>query len=105
MIGLLEVLRRFVGVGEVPVYTSMIFISCLALLGNVLSLILLRRARSTDANIQASRIFTSNDVIINAGVIVAGVLVYLSNSRLPDLLIGAIVFVIVMRGALITDCP
>ena len=49
---------------------------------------------------QASKIFTSNDVIINGGVIAAGILVYLLNSRLPDLLIGTIVFVIVLRGAL-----
>lgn len=99
LIGLLEVLRRFLGVDEVPDYSTMILVSLLALLANVISLILLRKVRSDDANIQASQIFTSNDVIINASVIGAGVLVYLSQSKLPDLIIGAIVFVIVMRGA------
>ncbi len=44
-------------------------------------------------------IFTSNDVIINIGVILAGVLVFLTHSNLPDLVIGAIVFVIISRGA------
>jgi Co/Zn/Cd efflux system component len=44
-------------------------------------------------------IFTSNDIIINAGVIVAGLLVNWFNSAYPDLIIGAIVFVIVARGA------
>ena len=48
---------------------------------------------------QASMIFTSNDVIINVGVILAGVLVYLTDSKIPDLVIGSIVFVIVARGA------
>ena len=44
-------------------------------------------------------IFTSNDVIINIGVILAGGLVYLLNSNKPDLIIGTIVFVMVIRGA------
>ena len=41
---------------------------------------------------QASMIFTSNDVIINSGVIVAGLLVNWLNSSYPDLIIGALVF-------------
>ena len=49
---------------------------------------------------QASMIFTSNDVIINSGVIVAGLLVLWTGSRLPDLIVGAIVFIVVVRGAL-----
>jgi Co/Zn/Cd efflux system component len=44
-------------------------------------------------------IFTSNDVIVNLGVILAGVLVYVSQSNVPDLIIGVIVFGIVGRGA------
>ena len=48
---------------------------------------------------QASMIFTSNDVIVNLGVIVAGGLVYLSNSKYPDLIVGIIVFFIVGQGA------
>lgn len=48
---------------------------------------------------QASMIFTSNDVIVNAGVILAGALVYITASRIPDLIIGAIVSMIVGRGA------
>ena len=47
---------------------------------------------------KASMIFTSNDVIINLGVITAGVLVFLLNSNKPDLIIGSIVFIIVIRG-------
>ena len=48
---------------------------------------------------QASMIFTSNDIIINLGVITAGVLVLWLDSSLPDLIVGAIVFVIVTLGA------
>ena len=48
---------------------------------------------------QASMIFTSNDVIINLGVIIAGVFVYIFNSKIPDLVIGTIVFLLVIQGA------
>ncbi|HPI87403.1 MAG TPA: cation transporter, partial [Bacteroidales bacterium] len=50
-------------------------------------------------HMRASMIFTSNDVIINAGVILAGFLVHWLGSGYPDLVIGSVVFVIVARGA------
>jgi len=49
---------------------------------------------------RASMIFTSNDVIVNAGVILAGVLVYFTGSAYPDLVIGSIVFVMVAIASL-----
>ena len=48
---------------------------------------------------KASMIFTSNDVIINLGVIVAGLLVHWLDSNKPDLIIGTIVFFLVVQGA------
>jgi Co/Zn/Cd efflux system component len=44
-------------------------------------------------------IFTSNDVIVNLGVIVAGVLVFLTNTKYPYLIIGSLVFMMVLNGA------
>jgi Co/Zn/Cd efflux system component len=44
-------------------------------------------------------IFTSNDIIVNGGVIAAGILVNLLSSKIPDLLIGAIVFTFVIIGS------
>jgi len=49
---------------------------------------------------QASAIFTSNDIIVNGGVIVAGLLVYALESHWSYLLVGAIVFSFVMKGAI-----
>ncbi len=97
--GITEVIRRFLGFGEVPTFQLMIGISFLALIGNALSLYLLQKSKSEEAHMQASMIFTSNDVIVNIGVILAGVLVFMTNSKLPDLVVGSIVFVIVARGA------
>ena len=49
---------------------------------------------------RASMIFTSNDVIVNVGVIIAGGLVFLTKSGYPDLIVGSLVFILVARGAM-----
>jgi Co/Zn/Cd efflux system component len=77
----------------------MILISLLALIGNAISLYLLQKSKSKEVHMQASMIFTSNDVIVNIGVMVAGILVYLTNSKIPDLVIGIFVFILVGKGA------
>jgi cation transport ATPase len=99
VLGFVEVLRRFLGFTEVPAFRTMIIISLLTLIGNAISLYLLQKSKSKEAHMQASMIFTSNDVIVNLGVIVAGVLVYFTNSKIPDLVIGVLVFTIVGKGA------
>lgn len=99
IIGFSEVIRRFIGVERMPGFQTMIIVSVLALIANMVSLYLLQRSKSKEAHMQASMIFTSNDIIINAGVILAAVLVNWFKSGLPDLVIGAIVFLIVARGA------
>jgi Co/Zn/Cd efflux system component len=99
ILGFAEVVRRFVGQEVTPDYHLMIIISILALVGNTVCLYLLQKARSQEAHIQASMIFTSTDVIVNLGVIVAGGIVYLTTSKLPDLIVGTIVFILVGRGA------
>ena len=99
VLGFIEVIRRFVGHEETPDFHLMIIISLLALAGNVICLYLLQKSKSQEAHMQASMIFTSTDVIVNFGVIVAGVIVCLTTSKLPDLTIGTIVFILVGRGA------
>jgi Co/Zn/Cd efflux system component len=98
--GFIEVIKRFTGIETVPAFQTMIIISMLALIGNGLCLYLLQKSKSKEAHMQASMIFTSNDVIVNIGVIIAGGLVYWTNSKYPDLIIGTIVFFIVGKGAL-----
>jgi Co/Zn/Cd efflux system component len=102
VLGLMEVVRRFFSLEEIPSYQIMISISVLALMGNSMSLYLLEKNQSKGIHMEASRIFTSYDVKVNIAVILAGVLVYVTNSKLPDLLIGAIIFFIVVRGAIMT---
>ncbi len=99
VLGFVEVIRRFVGQVEIPVFSTMIIVSIFALIANGICLFLLQKNKSSEAHMQASLIFTSNDVIINLGVIIAGILVYFLKSNLPDLIIGTIVFVLVIQGA------
>lgn len=98
-LGFFEVIRRFIGLDTPPDFQTMIVVSVFALIANGFCLYLLQKSKSDEAHMKASMIFTSNDVIINSGVILAGILVNVLNSNKPDLIIGAIVFVIVMRGA------
>jgi Co/Zn/Cd efflux system component len=100
IIGFLEVVRRFIGIEEIPDFSTMIAVSFLALLANAVCLYLLQRSKSQEAHMRASMIFTSNDVIINLGVIIAGIMVIWLDSNKPDLIIGAIVFFLVIQGAL-----
>ena len=82
-----------------PDFRMMIGVSILAICVNTYCLYLLRQSNDKDVHMQASMIFTSNDIIINFGVVTAGILVMRLNSDIPDLLIGLAVFCIVMRGA------
>ena len=100
IIGLSEVVRRFIGLEMMPQFETMIIISLLALIANSICLWLLQRTKSNEAHIRASVIFSANDVIINIGVILAAIFVWQLNSNIPDLIIGVIVFLIVIRGAI-----
>lgn len=100
VLGLAEVLRRFWGWEGLPDFRIMIAIALFALAVNVLSLRLLQKNRSREAHIRASMIFTSNDILANIGVVLAGILVVLTGSPYPDLIIGLLVFALVARGAL-----
>ena len=100
LIGFAEVLRRFFGNERLPDFSTMIIVSVLALIANGFCLYLLQKSKSKkEAHMEASMIFTSNDVIINLGVIIAGLLVNWFNSGMPDLIIGTIVFILVIQGA------
>jgi len=100
IIGFLEILRRFFGNEKLPDFKTMIIVSIFALIANGICLFLMQKSKSKEeAHMKASMIFTSNDVIINLGVLIAGFLVHWLNSGKPDLIIGTIVFVLVIQGA------
>lgn len=89
--------RRFI-VGSEPWSAAMMGVSALALAANVTCLALLAKHRHGEVHMRASWIFSTNDVIANLGVIVAGGLVAATGSRLPDLGVGVIIAAVVLRG-------
>jgi len=100
IIGFVEVLRRFFGDEKLPNFSTMIIVSIFALIANGICLYILQKSKDKEeAHMKASMIFTSNDIIINLGVLSAGVLVNWLGSSKPDLIIGTIVFILVIQGA------
>jgi len=95
---LYEVIRRFVS-GSDPEPSFMILVSLVALAANVYCLSLLSGKKDKGVHMKASYICSSTDVMANGGVILAGVLVLMTSSAYPDLIIGLIVTGIVLRGA------
>lgn len=99
LFALAEVLRRYF-YGSEPIAGYMVVISFLALIANVACLMLISKQRTGGVHMEASYIFSTNDVIANVGVILAGILVYFFRSPLPDLIIGLIIAVVVFKGSL-----
>ena len=97
---LVDIVRRII-VGSEPVSTLMMGMGLIALIANVTCLILIAKHREGEVHMRASWIFSKNDVIANLGVILAGGLVAWTGSRLPDLLIGLLVALIVIRGGML----
>jgi len=96
---LFEVLRRLL-FGSEPQSILIMIVGAVALLANILCLVLISRHRDGGVHMRASWIFSTNDVIANVGVILSGALVALFGSRYPDLVIGTIISVVVIRGGI-----
>lgn len=99
-----EITHRLIW-GSEPEPLFMIGVGILALVANIICLALISKHRDGEVHMRASWIFSKNDVIANSGVILAGVLVHVFDSRSPDLVIGTIIVLIILRGGLkiITD--
>ncbi len=92
-----EVLRRF-ATGSDPVGIAMMLAGILNAAANLLCLRLLRAHRERGVHMKASWIFTTNDMLVNVGVVVSGAAVTWFESQVPDLLIGVVVAGIVLKG-------
>jgi Co/Zn/Cd efflux system component len=93
-----EVVRRF-AVGSEPEAPFMMGIACLALVANVSCLLMIYRHREGGIHMKASWICSTNDVLANVGVIVAGALVAWTGTNYPDLVIGTLIAGLVLDGA------
>ncbi|PTQ87330.1 cation transporter [Nitrosomonas ureae] len=96
---LIDVLWKFI-LGSEPISILMMSVGVIALIANSICLLLISKHRGGDIHMRASLIFSKNDVIANVGVIFSGILVWALDSRYPDLVIGLIISVIVLRGGI-----
>ena len=87
-------------VGSEPQTGIMFWISLLALAVNLFCFVLLSRYRSDDINMRASWICSRNDMIANVGVIISAALVLRFNSSIPDLVIGTVIALVIVKSSL-----
>jgi len=94
---LFDIVRRAI-LGSEPESLLMILVGIAALIANIICLQLISKHKDGEVHMRASWIFSKNDVIANLGIILGGGLVYLFDSRFPDLIIGLAISIIVIRG-------
>lgn len=94
-----EAVRRGL-VGSEPLSGWMALAAGLSLIVNLVVLRLLRPFQQGEVHLRATWIFTRADVVANIGVILAAGLVALTQSRFPDLIVGAAIGAYVVKEAI-----
>lgn len=96
---LLDVGRRW-WVGAEPVGWTMMSLALVAAIVNLVCLLLLRRIKTDDVNMEAAEIFSLNDFAANGGILIAGGLVMWLDQEWPDLVVGLLVAALAIKGGL-----
>lgn len=86
--------------GSEPESLIMAALATPALVVNTIVLRLLSKHRDGEVHLRATWIFTRADVVANVAVLVAALLVFLTGSRYPDLVVGFVIGIYVTREAL-----
>jgi cation diffusion facilitator family transporter len=84
---------------SLPVAETMGWIGALALSVNLVCLGLLWKSRGDDLNMNSVWLCSRNDIVVNVGVLVAAGAVYFTQSRWPDIVVGAVVAMVVLRSS------
>lgn len=85
--------------GSAPVAETMGTIGLLALVANVAVAFALYKFRGGDSNMQSVWLCSRNDAIGNVAVIAAGVAVYVTSTRWPDLIVAVIIASLAVTSA------
>ncbi|KHD45117.1 cation transporter [Streptococcus hongkongensis] len=99
LMGFGQVIYRVINHQYLPNGMGMMTIAIMALVANILSLYLISKADHQEVHMKATQLFTSNDILINVGVIVSSVLIGIFHSPIPDLIIGTLIYSIVIKSA------
>lgn len=86
--------------GNMPAADVMGWIGLLALAANLACLLLLRRRRADDINMRSAWLCSRNDVMANAGVLLAAAGVFVTSSAWPDIAIGLLIAAMFATSAL-----
>ena len=86
--------------GYVPSATPITIVGIFVLIGNVASAMLLLYYRHKDINLKSAYICCRNDAISSVGIIIAGILVGLTQSNMPDLVIGGAIGLLICYSAI-----
>ena len=95
---LVDALRRIMSVSE-PESLVMMGVATISLVVNAIVIRMLTRFRKGEVHLRAAWLFTRADIVANIGVILSGVLVLLTRSRLPDIVVGVAIGGYVIREA------
>lgn len=96
---LIDAVRR-VTTGTEPLGIFMLGMSVISIAINLLSLKLLKPLKTADVNLRAAQTFSINDFVSNLGILVAGGLVAWINQPWPDLVVGAAIAAIAVKGGI-----
>lgn len=94
----LDVVRRALQ-GSDPDSAFMVATALLSLVVNAYVIRTLARFRRGEVHLRAAWLFTRADVVANIGVILSGLLVFVTGSRYPDLIVGFAIGCYVVREA------
>ena len=83
----------------VPVFEAMGIVSILALIANATCLALLWKHRTEDVNMSSVWECSRNDILSNIAVLIAAGAVWLTETGWPDLIVGLLLAVFLLRSA------
>lgn len=95
---MIEVIRR-IWVDSIPESTTIMVVACISLIVNTCVLRMLSQFRQGEVHLRATWLFTRADIVVNIGVILSGAMVAITKSRYPDLIIGCLVGLFVIKEA------
>ncbi|MDE0314344.1 MAG: cation diffusion facilitator family transporter [Candidatus Poribacteria bacterium] len=85
--------------GSIPESHFMFLMSVLALIANASCLLLLSKHKTDDINMRSTWVCSRNDIIANTSVFVAAALVAITQSKLPDVVVGLLITSIFLKSA------
>ena len=84
----------------IPVFETMGIISLLALAANGKCLAMLWKHRTDDVNMSSVWECSRNDIISNIAVFIAAGAVWIAESRWPDLVVGSLLAILLLRSSI-----